>query len=309
VKLDPAYRPVLESLRRSTPIELLTVAEGRARIAEAAAKAGPPPEVGSVENITFDHDGATFPGRVYFPAESPPKAVMLYFHGGGWVLGSIDSIDVPVRMMCQRLGAVIISVDYPLAPENPFPAAVDAVWSALSWADSFRSDRELISAPLVVGGDSSGANLAAVTAIRARDATIPVLDAQLLICPVTDCSMATPSYQQRADGYLLSSRLMGWFWDQYALPAMRRDSRASPLYATSFQNLPAAVVITAEYDPLRDEGELYATQLRQAGVRVISHRFENQLHGFLGMAPTIASAKRALEFSCDGLTRILTDRS
>jgi acetyl esterase len=303
--LDSGYEAVLESIRKNAPLQSLTVAEVRSRIAQTAAMTEAGADVGNVQNQVIEYDGVRLRGRAYFPRADLGGPVIVYFHGGGWVVGSIDTVDAPVRFMCERLGATIISVDYPLAPEYPFPAAVDAAWSALRWAIGFREEHGLTDSPLVVGGDSAGANLAAVTALRARDTSTAMLDAQFLIYPVTDGSMLSLSYKERGHGYLLSAELMAWFWDHYAPRDVRLSPWASPLHAPNLDNLAPAVILTAEYDPLRDEGEQYAERLRRAGVKVAAHRFHDQMHGFVALAPAIPSARQALEHSCDALRRIL----
>jgi len=253
----------------------------------------PPPEspqtVGSVNDIRIPGVTSDIPLRLYRPtvaAEGLP--LLVYFHGGGFVIGDLDSHDNLCRAFCEALPAVVVSVDYRLAPEHRFPAAVEDAMAATRWAAdraaSFGADR----ARLLVGGDSAGGNLAAVVCQLARNAGGPAIAHQVLLYPVCDADLSRDSYQRLGQGYFLETPMMEWFWDQY-LPeaALRTDPRAAPLRAASLEQLPAATVITAEYDPLNEEGNLYASALRGAGVSVQHREVPGVIHGFMsfiGMA-------------------------
>jgi acetyl esterase/lipase len=201
------------------------------------------------------------------PAAPGPHPIILYFHGGGWVLGGFDSDDPLCRDLCVRTDAVVVSVDYRHAPESRFPAAVDDARVALAWVGDHVIELGGIPGQLVIAGWSAGANLATVVARLARDAGGPEIIGQLLLNPVTDSDLSRPSYEENGEGYLLTKGLMKWFFDYYVDPADRRDPRVAPLHADDLSGLPRAVVITSEFDPLRDEGQAYVAALESAGVR------------------------------------------
>jgi acetyl esterase/lipase len=192
----------------------------------------------------------------------------VYFHGGGWVIGSYESDDPFCRDLCVRTNAIVVSVDYRHGPEDPFPAAVDDAFAAAQWVAASAVDLGGKAAPITVAGWSAGANLAAVVAQLARDSGGPAIAAQMLLTPVTDAPGSTVSYQENGEGYILTSALMQWFWEHYADPEQRTDPRAAPLRAPNLAGLPPAVVVTCEFDPLRDEGDAYANALAAAGVPV-----------------------------------------
>jgi acetyl esterase len=229
------------------------------------------------------------PARVYRPAVSLPAPTIVFLHGGGFVIGDLDTHDTAVRLLATDVGAVVVSVDYGLAPERPFPAGVEDAWAAFSdvagLIDEFGGDP----ARLVVAGDSAGANLAAVTAVRARDVGIP-LAAQLLAYPTVDPGGDYPSRRENAEGYFLTARDMDWFFRQYTgvapdspeARALADDPRIAPLRTPSLAGVAPAVIATAEYDPLRDEGVAYAAALEAAGVRVWHRTFPGLIHGFYG---------------------------
>jgi acetyl esterase/lipase len=217
----------------------------------------------------------------------------VYYHGGGWVLGNAISDDPLCRDLCDRTGAIVISCDYRHAPEHRFPAAPDDGFAALQWvAENIES---LGGAPgqLALVGWSAGANVAAVAAQRARDAGGPQLSGQLLLTPVVDCDFSRPSYQENADGYILTTGLMRWFWDHYADEGDRADPSASPIRATDLSNLPPTVVVTSQFDPLRDEGAAYVDALAAAGndARLLTYR--GQTHTSLGAVDMVLSGAPA----------------
>jgi acetyl esterase len=235
--------------------------------------------------------------RVYTPAAAvgAPAPLLMWFHGGGWVIGDLETADGTCRALANRSGAVVVSVDYRLAPEHPFPAAADDALEAVLWAVEQAEVLGVDPTKVAVGGDSAGGNLAAVVAQRCRDEFGPALAFQLLVYPVTDLTLSHPSMEENAEGYFLTRDTMVWFRSCYVGERDPRDPKVSPLFAQDLSGLPPALVITAEYDPLRDEGEAYAARLREAGVHAVVHRYEGQIHGFLSLVGLIDDAAGALE--------------
>ena len=216
--------------------------------------------------------------RLYRPATAGPHRVVVYFHGGGWVLGSHDSDDPFCRDLCVRSNAVFVSVNYRHAPEHCFPAAAEDAFAAVRWIADHLETLGGVPGPLVVCGWSAGGNLAAVVCQMARAADGPAICGQVLVTPVTDCDFLRPSYNENGADYVLTKSLMNWFWDHYADPANRTDPKASPLRANDLSGLPRALVVTAEFDPLRDEGAAYAEAMAAAGVEVKHLPCRGQIH-------------------------------
>ena len=242
----------------------------------------PGEEVATVEDRTLPLNGESIPVRIYRPsADSKVRAVLVWFHGGGWVIGNLDSADFACRMLTNASGCVVVSVDYRLAPEHKFPAAADDCFAATQWVVEHADELGVDASKVAVGGDSAGGNLAAVVARLAKEAGGPAISYQALVYPVTNFSFATGSYKDNAEGYLLTRASMEWFWGHYlGNEGDGQHVKASPLLCADLTGLPPAIVITAEYDPLRDEGEAYADALRKAGVAVESKRYDGQIHGF-----------------------------
>jgi acetyl esterase len=296
--LDPEVRSVLDQMAAmgGPAINELPVNEARQSFAAMKAMQGEPEAVAKIEDRTLPGPAGDIPIRIYTPILGKTLPVLLYYHGGGWVIGNIETSDVLCRTLCNAAGCIVVSVDYRLAPENPFPAAVDDAYCAALWtaanAAGFNGDPSRIA----VSGDSAGGNLAAVVALIARDRGMPALKFQLLVYPVTDAACDTPSYTENADGYMLTRDGMRWFWNHYARSdAERSNPHASPLRASNFAGLPPALVITAEYDPLRDEGELYADRLRAAGVPVTLAHYDGMIHGFFAMGAMISQGRAAIQ--------------
>ena len=227
------------------------------------------------------------PVRIYRPQAASTLPSLVYLHGGGWVAGDLETHDSMCRYLANQVGAVIVNVDYRLAPEHPYPEPLDDCWAVTEWvaehADELGIDR------LGIAGSSAGGNLAAAIALRARDAGGPTLALQVLIYPVLDSTMSTPSFATLGANYYLTTDQMQWYWNCYVPDASRRtDPPASPTHALDLGGVAPAVVVTAEFDPLRDEGEQYADRLRAAGVPTVSLRVEGQPHGFLGLAGAVA---------------------
>jgi acetyl esterase len=243
--------------------------------------------VGAVLDRTVLGPAGEIPVRIYSPAgiASGPLPAVAWFHGGGWVFGSLDSADFVCRRIANHAGCQVISVDYRLAPEAKFPAAVTDCFAVTKWIADHASELGVDTDRIAVGGDSCGGNLAAVVTQLARDHGGPCLAFQVLVYPVTNHSFDTPSYRDYGDGYFLTRDAMMWFWNHYLEEV--RDGNcplASPLRATTLAGLPPAIVITAEFDPLRDEAEAYAARLRTEGVTVELVRYDSQIHGFFGNA-------------------------
>jgi acetyl esterase len=264
-------------------------------------------EVASVADAAAPGPAGDVPVRVYVPTDEPgPHPVLVYFHGGGWVIGDLDTHDSTVRAVAAASGVTVVSVDYRLAPENPFPAPLDDCCAAVRWVVDNAEALDVDPARLAVGGDSAGGNLAAVAAACLRDAGIPVAF-QLLVYPVTDGTMGMASYAENAEGYFLTRDTMDWFWGHYVGDGDRTHPLVSPVHAPdeALAGLPAALIITAEFDPLRDEGEAYAARLDAAGVPVTVTRYDGVIHGFFSMGDMIPEGKAAVDEAGEALRRAL----
>jgi acetyl esterase len=285
MSLDPQARAYLDEQAALAipPLSELGPEQARANAEASAPGFVPFEEVESVEDAT----AGSIPVRMYRPADAIPGA-LVWFHGGGWVVGSIETHDGILRRLANRAGCTVVSAGYRLAPEHRFPAAIDDAWGAARWAAA-----EL--GTLALGGDSAGGTLAAVAALRARDAGIPIA-LQVLVYPVMDHSFETVSYGECAEGYGLTRQGMRWFWEQYLGPDGDGSAAdASPLRAERLPGVAPALVLTAEYDPLRDEGEAYAERLREAGVQVTARRYDGQIHGFFRMPAVFGAAVEAID--------------
>ncbi|TVS15831.1 MAG: alpha/beta hydrolase [Gammaproteobacteria bacterium] len=295
--LEPATAALLNQLAEAggPTIDQLTPAEGRAMY-RMMQPPGDDIAVGGVENRQISGPGASIPIRIYRPQGSGPFPVHVHFHGGGWVIGDLETHDADCRQLCQLADVIVVAVDYRLAPEHRYPAAVEDCYAATVWAAAHGGEFGGREGPVSVGGDSAGGNLAAVVSRLARDRNGPGINLQLLLYPVVDAAMDTPSYTENGDGYMLTRQGMEWFWTQYCPdPAQRLEPDASPLRASDLSGLPPALVMTAEFDPLRDEGESYAQRLTEAGVEVTCERYAGLIHGFFSQARNIPAARPALE--------------
>ena len=305
-KLDPTVRQLLEIIQAQgrPPIESLSPDDTRATIAEAMKPvAGSPEPVASIENLRIPGPGGDIPVRVYTPEGSAPRPGLVYFHGGGWVICDLDMYEVPCTAICRRSGATVVSVDYRLAPEHKFPAAVDDCYAATEWVAANAGRLGIDPKRLCVGGDSAGGNLAAVVALKSRDENGPAIALQAMVYPVTDISsFDTASYHEFSDGYQLTKAGMEWFVNHYiARPEDVRNPHASPLLARDLRGLPPALVITAECDPLRDEGEAYAKRLQDAGVTVAAKRYAGMIHPFFSLAGVLPQAAEAYQQVADAV--------
>jgi acetyl esterase len=300
--LDPACQHVLDILESSgaPPLDQLPVPDARVAYDQLAGLAGEPVAVARTEDVSADG----VPVRLYWPEGDGPHPVLIWLHGGGWVLGSPAGYDTVARDLCAGAGCLVVSVDYRLAPEHPFPAAVDDARTAASWVlatiESLGGDPNR----LAVAGDSAGGTLAAVLANELGDA----LRIQVLIYPATDLTMSHPSVTENGEGYLLTRDAMAWFTDHYIGAQDRHNPTASPLYAAEdiLAGAPPALIITAEFDPLRDEGEAYAARLAAAGVAVEHTRVDGMIHAFYAMRGMVPAAGAAKDQVCAALTSAWT---
>jgi len=294
--LDPNARALIDQIAGMglPAFDAMTVAEAREASAAMGAFHGDVEAVAKVEDGAIPGPAGDIPARIYTPHGNGPFGLVVYFHGGGWVIGNLDTHDGVCRDLAHHSGCIVASIDYRLAPEHKFPAAAEDCYAATRWlaangtagADPRR---------MAVAGDSAGGNLAAAVALMARDRGGAELRYQVLIYPVTDAACDTASCRENADGYFLTTVMMRWFWNHYLNEDADRDNPyACPLRARDVGNLPPALVITAEFDPLRDEGESYATRMSEAGVPVQLKRYEGMIHGFTGMGGALPQGKQAL---------------
>ena len=302
--LDEATAVFLSQLAESgaTPLHESTPEQARSFYTLLRAFVGPGPEMASVrDEVLPAADGGQFRVRVLVP-EGPVGALIVYYHGGGWVIGDIDDYDTLARALAAELGAAVVNVDYRLAPEHRYPAAADDAWTALEWASSRATEITGGPVPLIVMGDSAGGNLSAVVAQRASKSGGPQIDTQVLIYPVTDADLDNETYTDPENQLMLTREGMIWFWDHYAPdPASRLNLDASPGQAQDLTGLPPAIVLTAEFDVLRQEGEAYADRLRAAGIPVTHRRCEGQMHGFFPMLNVLPGSAEAIKYLADEL--------
>jgi acetyl esterase len=290
--LNPQVREFLEEVEAAglPALHELAPAEARVQARLTTEYVGAGPAVATVENLMIATSAGEIPARRYAPEGA--AGLMLWIHGGGWVICDLDSHDAMCRMLANASGCEVYAIHYRRAPEDPFPAPLEDSWDALEWV-SGRADGR----PLIVGGDSAGGNMAAVCALRARDRGGPELAEQVLVYPVTDCDLDTPSYRLHGSGTetFLTTEDMAWFFDQYVPDvAARTNPEISPLRADDHSGLPPAIVITAEYDPLRDEGLSYVEALRAAGVPVSHHHYDDVVHAFFTLVNLLQRGDEAV---------------
>jgi len=306
--LHPQCKAFLDQLAAGggRPLHELSPAEARER-AMPPELAGPEQPVHQVENRKVPGDGGLIPVRVYRPSPASPLPALMYFHGGGFVLGGLDMVDRTCRALANASGCVVISVDYRLAPEHPFPAAADDAFAATQFVAEHASDFGVDPSLLAVGGDSAGGNLATVVALRARDAGGPPLAFQLLVYPLVDFTdHDSGSMREFAEGHFLTTAIMDYFADHYLPPGVdRRQPWVSPLKA-NLAGLPPASVLTAECDPLRDQGEAFAARLKQAGVQTALKRYDGMIHPFFGLGGIFDGAREAVADASAALKAALT---
>ena len=305
--LDPQVSAFLDQLAaaEAPPPQEQTPEEARAGFALLAVVTGPPEDPVPTEDRSLPGPNGEIPVRIYRPPGDGLLPVVVYFHGGGWVIGDITSHDTVCHRLASGVPAVVVNVDYRLAPEHRFPAGVEDCDAATRWVSDHAADLGADPARLAVAGDSAGGNLAAVVARRSRDRGGPPIAFQLLIYPATDMTRSLASHTENGTGYLLETDTMTWFLDHYLGGADARQPDASPLFAEDLSGLPPALVVTAEFDPLRDEGEAYAERLAEAGVAVTSSRYDGMIHGFYGMDRVIDTARSATDETVTALQKAL----
>ena len=292
-----------ERRERERVPQLYTLSLEQARfndLAEIQAAAGTGEPVASVVDRLIPGPAGELPIRIYSPVPDEPLPVLIYFFGGGWTLGTIDTADAVCRKLANATGCAVVAVGYRLAPENKFPAAVHDCFAATTWVVS-----NLDTPAIAVGGDSAGGNLAAAVTLLARDEGVPIV-AQLLVYPNTDYLSQTPSLTDCDDPFFFNKTSVAWYWEHYLNdPADGTNPLASPLRARSLEGLPPALVITAEYDPLRDQAELYARRLEESGVQVKLSRYDGMIHGFFCMAGDLPPGAEAQAEAAEFLRRHL----
>ena len=310
--LDPQSRALLDlmSERGVPPIHTLSPDEGRRMFLERRGFTQPvPPPIGSVRDLAAPGPHGPIPLRLVRPAgvaDAVALPLLVYFHGGGWVIGDLDTHDVACRTLAAGAGIAVLAVDYRLAPEHRFPAAVDDCIAAVRFARAEAAALGADAARIAVGGDSAGGNLAAVVCLALRDAGEPLPAFQLLIYPATDMRAVAPSHTANGQGYMLTADSIAYYRGHYMPDAAEwADWRASPLLAADHAHLPPALVLTAGFDPLRDEGRQYADALSGAGVACQYICFERQIHGFVTMGRVIDEANTALDLCATALRRAI----
>jgi len=288
--LHPGARLYVERVLAAPPVWEVPLAEARRAVDDETAEVfGPVDDVAVVEDRRLPLASHAVRARIYRPEAEKPLPAVVYFHGGGWVVGSIESHDPVCRALAARTPCTVVSVGYRLAPEHRFPAAVEDAWNAAAWVSQHAEELGADPERLVVAGDSAGGNLAAAVALRARDRGL-ALALQVLIYPVIDHDLDSAGYRQHGSGLNLTRAKMEWYWRQYLGRGDSADPDASPIRAASHTGVAPALVQTAEYDPLAHEGEEYARTLRDAGVPVRATRYEGQIHGFVRLAALCGAA-------------------
>ena len=306
--LHPQVKVVLDLMAKAgPPMHHLSPQQAREQILAMRANKGDIEPVGKVEDRTIKGPGGDIPLRIYTPNGRGPFPLLVYFHGGGWVVGSIETVDASCRSLTNLANCITVSVDYRLAPEHKFPAAPDDCYTATTWtalnAASIHGDPKRIA----IGGESAGANLAAAVALMAQERGTPSIALQLLLYPVMDYACNTPSCRENAEGYFLTTEMMRWFWNHYLRnEADGENPLASPLRAKRLQSLAPATIYTAEFDPLRDEGAEYAKKLHEAGIPVEYKCYDGLIHGFMGMAKAVEPAGKALQEAATALRKSFT---
>jgi acetyl esterase len=298
--VDPQIQVLLDKGAGVPATHTLSVAVARAQYEARIALMARPAEIAGAREQTIDGPDGPLRIRIYTPLGTGPFPLLVFFHGSGFVLCSLDTHDGMCRNLCADANCVVASVDYRLAPEHKFPAGIDDCLHATHWAAAHAAALDADPARIAVAGDSAGGTMAAVTALRLRDEGGPALCGQLLMYPVTDYhTPGTPSYDENAEGYGLTRDTMKWFWAHYLNdPSEAAHPYASPLRTTDLSGLPPALVITAEYDPLRDEGESYAQMLRAAGVPTALTRYHGVNHGFMFWVGVVDKAGLAMKEAC-----------
>jgi acetyl esterase len=306
--VDPQVQVLLDQMAAAgaPPITSLMPEQARLMMAAMTAMGGPPEPVAIVEDLKAPGPAGDIPVRKYATSAEGNRPALVFYHGGGFVIGNIESHDPLCRSLANQSGCTVLSVDYRLAPEAKFPAAPEDCFAALRWAHQNAAALGIDSNRIAVGGDSAGGNLSAVVSQMARDAGGPPVAFQLLIYPATDMAAETESYERNGKGYFLEKDDSLWFLGHYLRDeADKANVLASPMRAKDLSGLPPALIITAEYDPLLDDGVAYADRLREAGVPVTYSCYDGMVHGFLSMAGVLDGGKRAIAESAAALRAAL----
>jgi acetyl esterase len=307
--LDPQAKALLDAIEQSgaPPLNSYEPAEARAVYDQASEQVrGNPPDPAAVEEIFIPGPDGEMKAWLYRPSDEAALPVLVFFHGGGYTIGSLQSHDCVCRALCVEAQCIVISVDYRLAPEHKYPAAADDAWAATQWVASNAESLGGDPSRIAVGGDSAGGNLAAVVSLQAKEAGGPQLAFQLLIYPGTDMDCSFESHETFGAGYRLTKELIAWFYEHYFSPEDDlKHWRASPLNADDFSGLPPAFILSAGYDPLQDEDAAYAVNLIEAGVAVAHTHYAGMMHGFITMPGAIDKAKQALSECAEVLSKAL----
>lgn len=308
-QLDPEVQDLVDSLEQQDPLHTLSVEEARKQQLDSLTDGDDTVEsVADVRDLTVDVDGNEVPARIYKPDRTEPMPVVVFFHGGGWVLGNLESHDALCRALTNYSDTMVLSVDYRLAPENPFPAGLIDCYGVVEWVAENGGSVGMDPDQIAVAGVSAGANLAAAVTLIARDEDGPEIAQQTLMCPATRCGFDTIETVENKEGYVLTEADIRWCWEKYLTSHLQgRNPYASPLYACDFSGLPPATVITAGLDLLQDEGRQYADRLEEAGVPVHYRDYDGMVHGFMSRltGPTkLSQARKSLEDAGNELKRV-----
>jgi len=301
-KLHPKARAIVDQLAGLPRLPTMTPTEARGRPEPLAAA---PEAVGSVTARAIPGPGGPMGIRMYRPKD-PLRAALVYFHGGGWVIGSLEGADGTCRLLANRSRCLVISIGYRLAPETKFPGPVEDAYAAVRWVADNTADLRIDPARIAVGGSSAGGNLAAAAALVARDSGGPKIAFQVLIVPVTELSSRAASHREFAEGYGLTSADMEWFGRHYVRTEADADEPHASVLRADLHDMPPAFVITAECDPLRDDGEAYAEKLRKLGIAARYKRYPGMFHGFMSFPGVLPEASEAFEDAGEGLREALS---
>jgi len=296
--LDPQVKAILEedAERGLPPYSDLSPVAARKQMLDLSPPVDPQLAASRVVDRLIPGPQSNIPVRLYYPHGDPPYALLVYYHGGGWVIGNLETHDALCQALAKTSECLVVAVDYRLAPEHPYPAAVEDAYAATCWAADNAVSLHADPKRLAVIGDSAGGALATVVSMMARDKGGPEISLQVLIYPITDYNFDTPSYSKNAQGYMLSRELMQWFWNHYLEDiAVAGHPYVSPLQAQNLDGLPQAMILTAGYDPLRDEGRAYAHKLQAYGIDTTYSHYEGMIHGFIRMTARLDQAQKALE--------------
>jgi acetyl esterase len=309
--LDPQVEAVVQRLNSAgeKPVEESTPAEARIAARDWLDLVGEAEHVAKTEHRFITGPTADLPIRIYTPEGDGPFPGLVFFHGSGWTVSNIEIADAPHRALANRTGCVVVAVNYQKAPEHKFPIPFDDAYAATCWVAEHADELGIDAGRLGVGGDSAGGNLAAAVCLKARDDAAPALAYQLLVYPATDYRFDLPSYSENSEGYLLTTAGMRWFWAQYlADESDAANPLACPMRAADHTGLPPAIIITAEYDPLRDDGEAFAERLKASGVPVIARRYPGMVHGFLWMSGVVDRSRQLIDDIAHDLSALLANR-